>query len=337
MKTKLLLLCLFTTMLTLAQSSIDTFYPPTSTYELVSSSTPIDQTPSGANATWTFDNLTNVGYTSDDYPTPSGSELSTYPGTTTVTRTTATVELSFTETRVFSKNISNEVSITGVKNDVVDLNFATNNATLGTFPLNYGYLYTDDLAGTYNYDTYSGTFTGTVTTSVDAYGILNSTVDGIAINNQAVTRLKSVQNISLNYSFLTNVGTIVQTIYSYYVAGNSAPVFRASTTAVNVPLLSIDQTSEQLERELVFIGVGENVANSNVIKTFPNPTHDVLNIDNRSMENIKSISITDMSGRIVLRDQGNVNSVSLAHLQNGMYMVTIETNRNRFTQKIVKN
>lgn len=324
-------------MLGWAQSSIDTFYPPSSTYELVTSSTPIDQTPSGANAVWTFNDLTNVGYTSDDYPNPSSSELSTYPGTTTVTRTTTSVELSFSETRVFSKNIGNEVSITGVNNDVVDLNFATDNATLGTFPLNYGYLYTDDLAGTYTYGTYSGTFTGTVTTSVDAYGILNSTVDGIAINNQPVTRLKSVQNIALNYSILTNVGTIVQTIYHYYVAGNSAPTFKASTTAVNVPFLSIDQTSEQLERELVFIGVDENVANNNAIKTFPNPAHDILNVDNQSMEDIKTIYISDMSGRVVMRNQGNISSVSMAHLQNGMYMVTVETDNKSFTRKIIKN
>lgn len=336
MKTKLLSICFLASMWVWAQSPIDSFYPLNGTYLLVTSADPLDQTPSGANAQWTFNTLSSFGDTLDDYPSVSAEEQTTYPGTTIVSRKTTNIQLSFSESKLYSKNIGNEVSITGVKSDV-ELNFSTDNAVVGTFPLTYGYDFTDDLAGTYIYGTYNGTLTGTIRTSVDAYGILNTTVDGMAINNQEVTRLKSVQNITLNYGFIPNVGTIVKTVYNYYVSGSSTPVFRTSTTAVNVPLLAIDQVTEEIERYYDFFSVNENTANSNTLSLFPNPTNDVLHIDNRSAQTIRQITVTDLNGRVVMRSHGDQNSLSIGHLQQGIYTATFETEATVFTRKIVKN
>lgn len=337
MKTKLLIALLMTSVLSFGQDPITSFYPENgSTYAILFSASGIDQSASGANAVWSFTDLSPVGYSSDDNNAPTSQEVSDFPGTTIATRNTASVNLTTTTSNIYSKNVSNEVSITGISNPQVTLNFATNNAKLGTFPLNYGYSFTDNLAGTYSYDIYSGTLSGTITTSVDAYGLLTLTSTGLAdMTSQPVTRLKSVQVINLNYGFVPNVGTINQTVYSYYIAGNASPAFRTSTTTVNVPLLSINQTAEQLERLVGNLGVNENVS-SNAITIYPNPTEDLLNINNPTSQNIIGIAITDISGRIVMQSKGGLDTISIGHLQKGMYIATITTASGSFTQKIMK-
>ena len=339
MKTKLLITLIFGSLYTYAQTPIDSYYPSNgSTYAILTSDTAIDQSPSGANAVWDFTDLITVGTSIDNNQAPTPEEVTSYPNTNMVTVSTSQIDVLTNTASIYSKNTNNEVSITAVKNTEIELNFAANNATLGTFPLNFGYSYSDNLSGTYVYGTYNGTLSGTITTSVDAYGTLNTVVNGLNIGgSEAVTRLKSVQNINLNYGFLTNVGTIVQTIYSYYTSGNSTPVFRTSSTAVNVPLLSIDQTTEQIEKYYNAFSVGENNTIANTISIFPNPTNNIINVDNKSMEAIKQITISDMNGRAVMHKVGNVNSLSVAHLQNGMYTITFETESNKFTQKIIKN
>lgn len=336
MKTKLLSILTLTSLMAFAQSPINSFYTEDgASYAILSSTTPLDQSASGTNVVWNFSDLTPIGSSSDDNSAPIPDEVSQFPNTTNATRNTSIVNLTTTMSNIYSKNISNEVSITGIANDQVTLNFAANNAKLGTFPLNYGYSLTDNLAGTYNYDTYSGNLDGTITTSVDAYGTLTLTVNGIALPPQTVTRLKSVQNISLDYGFIPNVGTIDQTVYSYYVSGSISPVFRTSTTHIVVGLLSIDQTAEQYERYVGNLGIDENVADAG-IAIFPNPVEDVLHIGSTMSQNITGVTISDMSGRVVLQSKSNIETLSIGHLQSGMYLATVSTAKGSFTQKIMK-
>ena len=102
---------------------------------------------------------------------------------------------------MYTKNTANTISITGISADDLIVNFVTNNATLGLFPMSFGYSNSDTVAGNYTYTTYSGTFTGTLVTTVDAHGTLNlnNTSGGFYTGN--ITRLKTVLNLSLNYSF----------------------------------------------------------------------------------------------------------------------------------------
>ena len=328
---------LWTSIMAFAQSPISSFYPVSgSNYAIVVPASSIDQSAAGANVMWDFTNLTPVGSSYDENTTPTAQEIADFPNTTNATQNTSTVNMTTNVSSVYSKNISNEISITGIYSPQVTLNFATNNAKLGTFPLNYGYSFTDNLAGTYSYDTYNGTLTGTITTSVDAYGTLMLTIAGMGSTSETVTRLKSEQNINLNYGFFMNVGTIHQTLYSYYVAGNNSPVFRTSTTAVNVPLLSIDQTGEQYERFVGVLGINENVAAANTVSVYPNPAEDVLNINNQTAHSITGITVTDMSGRIVIQKKGEVTTLLIGHLQKGLYTATIITDSGSFIKKIMK-
>lgn len=59
-----------------------------------------------------------------------------------------------------------------------------------------------------------------MTTEYDSYGTLNIGVDGYNPISVSTSRIKQVQNINLFYSILGNIGTVVQTTYTYYVDNN---------------------------------------------------------------------------------------------------------------------
>ena len=335
MKTKLLFVLLFVSVASFAQAPITTFYIDDNVYySVVSSGTAIDQSASGANQVWNFDQLSEVGTSNYTKSAPTSGEATTYPGTTTVILGTFTPSAT---SQLFTKSVANTVSITGLLAAGLQLNFSTNNALLGTFPLGYGYNNTDTVAGTYNYTTYAGTFTGNIVTSVDAFGTLTRNVGGISPSN--VTRLKTVITISLNYGFFTNVGTITQTSYSYFSTtstGFNGPLFRSVTTSAVVPLASIDQTDTTMESfAAVVLGVTTNLK-ENQIQIAPNPLKDRLYLNTDTNTIVNSTTIVDLNGRIVLRPTLIEQTYDVSQLQKGVYFINFNTNKGIVTKKIIK-
>lgn len=335
MKIKLLLF-LSTPIFCFAQQPITSYYSTDgANYTVLNSDTPINQSNSGANVTWDFNQLTAIGSSTDTRLTPTVDEIVSYPNTTSVSKNVATVQNVITTSLVYTKNVGNVVSVTAARGNNLDLNFKTDNATIGSFPMNYNYSFTDAVAGTYVYSTYSGTFSGTVTTSIDAYGTLTTNVDGVT-ESYPVTRFKSVQNIVINNGIFTNVGTINQTTYAYYnTAIGESPVFRTNTYSFIVPLLSINESNTQMEKYSAPLSVNKNYLTSQ-IAIYPNPVENVLNIKNSSSQNIKTISITDLSGRTILKTNYDGNEINVSSLQKGVYMVTITTSKEIIAQKIIK-
>ncbi|MBL0013789.1 MAG: T9SS type A sorting domain-containing protein [Flavobacterium sp.] len=338
MKTKLLLVVPFFSLLCAAQAPINSYYPVNgSEFVVLSSTPPLDQSATGANATWDFTTLTQIGTSIDNNMLATNEEIAVFPNTTTNTVSTATIGVGVSESNIYSRENAGQVAITGIINSQVELNFAINNALVGTFPLNYGYSNVDDLEGSFTSGAVTGGVEGTITTSVDAYGTLNLAIDGGAITTYQVTRLKSVQNVALSYSIFGNIGTIDQTLYYYYINGGpNSPIFRTSHTVANVPLQGINnETFDQMERYNMPLGVAEN-SKITSLSLFPNPTQDQLHIESKDSE-IREITISDMSGRIVFHSNGNTNTISLGNLQNGMYNATIVTTSGSKTEKIIKN
>jgi hypothetical protein len=316
-----------------AQSPIASFYvQDNSMYKIIESAAGIDQSATGANTNWSYTDLLQIGSSVEVNQTPTSAQITTYPNSNKVTVNSSTVGATTTDSELFSKNTNNQVSITGLSNPYITLNFSTNNALVGTFPMNYGYTNSDTMAGTYVYGTYSGTFSGTMNTAVDAYGILNLIIDGVQ-SSHTVTRLKVVQNITLNYSIFPNVGTIVQTIYNYYEAGNSSPVFRSTESVVNVPLQGIvDQTITQMEK---FDGIlSNNTFDAHQSLAYPNPVRDLLYLSNQATT---KITLTDMRGRIVLSRVNPAQTIDVSSLENGLYLLEIQTAQGTQIQKILKN
>lgn len=334
MKTKLLLLSLLTASFGFAQMPVASYYGTNgSHFAVMEPAVPINQTSSGVNLTWNFNNMNVIDESYDVETLPTASELSNFPGTTKVV-TTNTIGTSAV-TKIYSKAPANNLSFTAASNSGVLLNYNTNNANLGTFPLAYGHNLSDPISGNYDNGTYAGTFSGTIVTSVDAYGTLNLGSGGTTTISSSVTRMKTVQNLSLNYGVFTNVGTIVITTYSYYQSDLPAgvPRFRTTQTVVNVPLLSINDTFTTMEA-YTFTELGTQTFETVSFVLAPNPVENTLRIQSGNQK-IRSVTLTDVTGKVVLQSVLQ-NDIEVSHLQKGIYFAEIATDSGSVVKKFIK-
>ncbi|NQX84880.1 MAG: T9SS type A sorting domain-containing protein [Flavobacteriaceae bacterium] len=304
------------------------------TYFVITSNDAIDHSSSGSNLTWNFTSLSQNDSNTDTYATPNASQLSTYPGTTSVLTITNASNPSV-QNNLYIKDVANEISMTGVSGEDLMLNYATDNATLGTFPLNYNYSNTDNVAGNYQYTTYSGNFNGTLTTVVDAYGTLNLNDLGNGAYSGNVTRLKTEQNLSFDYSIYPNVGTAIQTSYFYYDDTDGRLIFRSTSTSFNIPLAGINDTvvtHEAISTPNLSVDY-HNLDHS--IALYPNPTKAILNI-NSNANTIYLLEVYDINAKRIMHLDHPQNKIDLEALQRGLYIIKIYTEEGFMIKKIMK-
>lgn len=341
MKTKILLVFFFIEFISFGQTPINSFYgADNAPFRLAVSANPLVHGSGGINQTWNFNQLVSLGTSVHSYVAPTTQETTTYPGTTNVIVNTSTVNATTTASQIFTKNPANVFSITGLTSSGLTANFITNNATLGTFPMNYGYLNTDStVAGTFVYTTYNGTFTGNLVTNVDAYGTLTLNDFGAGPYTGNVTRIKTVLNLSLTYIF-PNAGTVTQTSYSYYDATISSvdPIFRSTTTTAVVPLASINQTDITLEKYVNVVLNNQDFAINSI--WIQNPVENSIKINSENTIDNAKISITDMLGKTLYQTKNqNIQGVFEIplYLTKGVYIVNISNEKGSVTKKIIKN
>lgn len=305
------------------------------TYWTFSSETPLNQASAGADMSWNF-NLSELGQHFYHNTSPTAEELEAYPNSSNVT-TISNPDTGETIGKAYALEGNASFALTGFTSNGLTLNYSTDECIIGHFPMNYGYSNTDTVGGTYNYGDYSGNFTGTITSTVDAYGLLSITLPSDEEQPNAVTRLKTVQTVTLSYSFFPNVGTVTQTTYHYYGAFNTFPLFKSTTTHIAVPLLSIDQTDEILEASgTIILLSNQNFSNQSTISIAPNPVTDQLFIQKSTSEKIHSLNISDISGKAILNFNNPENTLNISQLQKGVYFAQIKTDSGTFTKKIIK-
>lgn len=75
--------------------------------------------------------------------------------------------------------------------------------------------------------------------------------------------------------------------------------------------------------------------NINLISIYPNPTSDLLMIDNT--ENVQNIEIMNLCGQVVLTNNAlNTQSVDVSNLQSGIYYISLLTNNEKIVKKFIK-
>lgn len=121
-----------------------------------------------------------------------------------------------------------------------------------------------------------------------------------------------------------------------------------STNLSNSVLLSKNSTTFQnwkitptpiSFREMSDINTSSN-QDLNVIKIFPNPTNDFLNINNLKNSNDSILKIVDLKGSIILSEQINSENskIYIGNISNGIYLLLIEKNKVLiYSKKIIKN
>nr|WP_322624759.1 choice-of-anchor J domain-containing protein [uncultured Flavobacterium sp.] len=100
-----------------------------------------------------------------------------------------------------------------------------------------------------------------------------------------------------------------------------------------------DQELVMLDSVLVTAGVNGVADNKFTSLTLsPNPTNSVVNIANAGL--VSNVSVVDLNGRVVKSSSfANVENpqVNISDLANGVYMMTINSDKGAVTKKIVKN
>ena len=86
------------------------------------------------------------------------------------------------------------------------------------------------------------------------------------------------------------------------------------------------------------ISINQNKTTENVVKIFPNPTNDFLNIETLNNVKISSIEIFNMQGKLVLSERitNDQNKVDVRDLNVGVYIVRIYTDRGIVVNKMIK-
>lgn len=77
------------------------------------------------------------------------------------------------------------------------------------------------------------------------------------------------------------------------------------------------------------------IANA-TITVFPNPTKDLLTIQNASNNEIDKVIVSDVSGKTNLQQNQNTNQVDVQNLAKGMYILQAFSGKEKFTTKFIK-
>ncbi|GGZ76825.1 T9SS type A sorting domain-containing protein [Algibacter mikhailovii] len=298
-----------------SQADIESFQSATgSQYYLLTGA--IDQSPTGANVSWDFTGLaaTTTLLTDTFVETPPNSVIRTSEGSILISE--------------IGLNTTDDVlSVTSALSSGIQLSY-TNFAVIGAFPLSYGYSNTDDLEGTFT-GPVSGNIlnSSTIDVAVDAWGILKlEAFDG------AVTRLKIVQNLNLLVGGLVPA-TGTQTTYFYYDANSDDLVFRS--TRLQVPLANIDNTTmESLSSSVLSTTTFKGIEAD--LKLTNNPVKDILRLSANDGVEVNAISISDLSGRVILKLETKKAIVDVSHLPSGMYVASIQTQRGIINKRFIK-
>ena len=326
MKLKLLLL-LLSASLGFSQTAITKFESAAQSEYAVVTST-LNQSATGAGLTWNF----NVAYDNDDtsdvLSSPTSAELSSYPNATNVIKTSnASNEV---VSAVYMNKSGTSAEFVGVESSGIKLNYI-NPGVLGDFPLSFMDSNSNAISGTFDYNgSINGSFSGTITSKVDAYGTLNVDVSGLVGEdfNGSVTRLKVVQDIELS-AFVT--ADMIQTSY-YYYASNGDLVFRTSDIQITGVINDTSSFIETLKSSS--LGIEDQKQKQLSFSTFPNPVNNELNF--KIDAEIESISIVDISGRVVLKVETDQPNLSVSQLNSGLYIANISTDKGLFSRKFVK-
>lgn len=333
MRIKLLLFFFTATIAVIAQTPINNYFSlPMSQFAIVSGT--INQTATGPNAVWSFGTVIQAGTNTDTFSAPTATQLTNYPGTTQVLLITDNV---MNTSQGFYKTQGAMLFLTGASNTEFNLDYNTDNAFLGTYPLAYGSAaVVDAIAGTINAQGQSATYTGTITTQVDAYGVLSFEVPDLGAYNGNVTRIKSEQSINFSlFGVLLGTANIIN--YNYYKNEDKALVFRTSEGEISVPGAGINESFSSAEGLITnTLSINNLTINENAIKIYPNPSEALIHIKSNSNLAIQSVKIIDVNGKTILTVNNSSTAINVKDLQLGFYTIVIETENGLVFKKFIK-
>lgn len=85
---------------------------------------------------------------------------------------------------------------------------------------------------------------------------------------------------------------------------------------------------------------GQNLANETFdkasISIYPNPATSILNISLANNSEISKVTVTDLSGKKILEQNGNLKTINIENLAKGMYVLEVFSEQNKMVSKFLK-
>lgn len=131
-----------------------------------------------------------------------------------------------------------------------------------------------------------------------------------------------IQNISLPVMAPAASGVYAK------VLGNTGTFAAGTSTSPNTIQSTTAAASADYTGFLAYaekdpnLATGETALNQKAIKVYPNPFADVLNISD--VKNVKSVSVIDISGRVVKTIDSPSSVLQLGDLKQGMYLISLQ-------------
>jgi hypothetical protein len=303
---------MFSAQITLTKASHDPIVNDIVDNKLITGT--VDNSATGANATFSNGSLTLGIPIPTSYTTPTALEIGTFPG--------STIKMSDGTNTLFYKASATKLEVTGVINPQVTLNLSTDNGTYITYPTTFGTTQNDTAKGTFTSSLTNGICVGTTSSNADAYGTL--VLGGQTYNN--VLRVKFVQNFNLHLPTdigLTNpLGTVTNTAYSYYDASHRYPLLSSTTINLSVPALGINQTtSTAVALTIATLGV-KNTIQKESFSVYPNPAQDFIGFKGNT-EGYSKANIYSLDGKLIRTADVNSGNVQISDLPPASYFIEI--------------
>jgi len=292
------------------------------TYKYQAGQTAVSPGPSGANVTWNFTSLgqgSNLSYTTA--ACPGDSDCGTFPGANQVLNVGTMAKLYYEKTNSALEQVGEKASGTMVYSDPM---------RYMQFPITFNQTYSDTYASSNGSDTRNGT----VTSTIDGYGTLQTP----AGTYTDVLRQKIVEHATVTTNGMTS--TMILTHYYWMKADMHhyiMSIVSAEITGTPVPVPATYAVAYTTATGSV--GIDAQAALAGKADIYPNPADKDLRITTDDLP-IGRVEIFNILGQKLLDkniDKPHCFSVTLngLELNSGHYFVKISTEKGLITKQVV--
>jgi hypothetical protein len=265
---------------------------------------------SGANQTWDFSGLTTLTLVGNFsiIPYNTSPHATTFP-TANVVSKSITTEPSNPYYSYFKNSASTFESVGGADNNNTDKE--TDNAIIFQYPYTYNTIINDTYQDEGDPTVYS------FTSTYDAFGTL-ITPYGTHTNviRQKTVEVDGDETYTDYIWFSTNPFRLLMDIG--FTTSSSSSNNYISIYSNFSPLSTKEYNKEP------------------IVKIYPNPTTDILNIQLANNSTVDKVKITDMSGKTVIENTKNVKQINVEKLNKGVYLISVYSGQEKFDTKFVK-
>lgn len=158
-----------------------------------------------------------------------------------------------------------------------------------------------------------------------------------AVNGSSVNRIvlfNTNGSLSTDVSFGTGISSSSPKVNSFAVRNNEVIMggdFTSYKTTTSAHLTRLDFNS--------YLSVEENELPNNSYTIYPNPATDILTITTDESFDYAIGKIFNMNGALISQNKlsETINTVNIASLAKGVYILKIETNKGFYTKRVIKN